>query len=458
MKKIVMFGVAALALTSCSQEELLTDRQANGADGLISFRARTGKTTRAQDLTSDNLTSFMVYGYKGTPEMDFDKYVEANGAGGEEPVEMTEYFGWEEFTKDDVTGYFNSEKDYYYPVDNSFLIFPCYAPASVKGVEALNTGGIKFNNFTVADNIEEQVDLVADIVNCMRWSDSAYGASVAFEHMLSKVYVAGAKNTNDSYNYQVAGVKFGNIHKSGNGRYMVSSEMPAEEEDKNPAYDYVNAGSYPVVWTFSDDEPVDELSVIFETPVTIKEEETDLMGGFDSTGSFMMIPQQLVHSVSEGTEEAESPTLEMKSGVAYIALLLRITDTEGNVVYPFDQGVDNISEIIGDGENASKFAWAVFPIASRWSASHITTYTIDFTHGAGYVAPGAEGYYDAFFEDEKIDLEYKPILGGKVYFIETESDVRNWDNTDIDWTNETNSQKYTVSVDVADEEDPFGGE
>lgn len=451
MKKIVMFGVAALALTSCSQEELLTDRQANGADGLISFRARTGKTTRAQDLTSDNLTSFMVYGYKGTPEMDFDEYLYANGAGGEESVEMTEYFGWEKFTKDDVTNYFNSEKDYYYPVDNSWLIFPCYAPADIPGtVDALSTGGIQFNDFSVADNIEEQLDLVADIT-LNRWAESSDGVVVNFEHMLSKVYVAAAMNGNDNYTYEVAGVKFGNIHKTGGTcRFNTPAEW-ADEEHKND-YDWANAGSRSIAWTFAEDkEANEELEVIFDDPITINASETKLMDGDAGKGSFLMMPQQLANSKVEGTEEAETPTLEMKSGVAYIALLIRVTDKAGEVVYPYVKGVDNISKTV----NGEKYAWAAFPIDSRWRGNHHTTYTIDFTHGAGFVAPGAEGYEDAYFGDN-INLEYKPILGGKVQV--TEAWIREWDNSDIDQTHETNSQKYTVSVDVADEEDPFGGE
>ncbi|MDE7388749.1 MAG: fimbrillin family protein, partial [Muribaculaceae bacterium] len=394
MKKIVMFSVAALALASCSQDEIISDVRSNGADnGLIAFRPRAAKASRALDLTTDNIQSFMVFGYKGSPE-DIDEGL---------ITEMTNYFGgWVEFKRDNnYPGYFNSDKPYYYPTDNSMMYFPAYAPVELNEgaeVSAPKTGGLEIAGFTVADKIDEQVDL---LFGCSvgRWSESADDISMDFEHMLSKVYVSQAKNEDTRYKYEVAGVKFGNIYKSGNCKYNTSDlwmEPDADgvkeiDTEKYPGIDSEKNGR-PILWSVPDTAKLCTIEYIFDEAIEIGSDFTNIMDGCaedaeaSKTASFLMLPQQLTYEeAGEGNGDDEA-TIVFKKGVSYVALLIRITYAQtGEIIYPYAKGVENITEEV----EGVKYAWAALPVSSKWMASSYHFYNIDFSHGAGYVAPGA---------------------------------------------------------------------
>ncbi|MDE6317224.1 MAG: fimbrillin family protein, partial [Muribaculaceae bacterium] len=69
MKKILfMMGAAALALSSCSQEEVISANNGKNDANLITFRVRSQKPSRAMEFSTYNLDDFMVYGFKGDPD------------------------------------------------------------------------------------------------------------------------------------------------------------------------------------------------------------------------------------------------------------------------------------------------------------------------------------------------------------------------------------------------------
>ncbi|MDE5749914.1 MAG: fimbrillin family protein, partial [Duncaniella sp.] len=64
-KSLFLLSAAALALASCSQEEVLDINTSKVDNNVITFRPRTGKASRSLDITTENLQSFKVLAFKG---------------------------------------------------------------------------------------------------------------------------------------------------------------------------------------------------------------------------------------------------------------------------------------------------------------------------------------------------------------------------------------------------------
>lgn len=464
-KAFFLLGLGALTLASCSQEELIRANQGNENDGVISFQARTGKASRADELTTENLMEFAVFAYKGdVNELQSDEH-------------MTDWFGGSVvFKRNPVPGdadlnAFRSDKKYYFPTDGTPLTFTAYSPTSVVA-RATDQGEIYFDNFTVNDNIEEQIDLLADVAPAYAadldvLDPENSGIYFLFQHTLSKVFVSAAWNTNEEYSYKVAGIKLGNIAKSGDCAF---NRFGREEN-----YDVENEEVPVIEWTAS--KQLGDIVYIFDEPVEIGETSTPLMSGglneygsVDKKGAFLMIPQQVTNSavktesgtVEGGTAEENVTTLEFKEGVAYVALLIQITHKSGELIYPYKQGTDNVSQEV----NGEKFAWAAFPIASNWSAGFFTDYVVDFSNGAGFIPGEAEGYEIIFSQADpddpesednkvKIELAYRPVLGYDIRFYEM---VNTWaDGNENTLTHSPSaSHTYEAVVNASYVEDSFG--
>ncbi len=416
-KTMILLGATALTLASCSQEDVLYVNQ-KADNNVIAFTARTSKTTRAKDFTTDNLESFMVFGLKG--DMN------------EESPNLTEYFGQPvEFKKQNVPmadangvlrDYFTSDTPYYYPTDNSPITVMAFAPTTLTGVAGWTTDGkFTITNYTVKDSIDKQEDIIAEWVALWRptleemededIAEHWYKNDIVFEHALTKVFVSSASNSDTRYKYEVAGVKLGNVAKTGScvGRQAFHDDEDPENSDPE------GIDNKYFKWTV-DENSVGDFTYIFDEPIEISNTgKTSLMSYTGEKGSFLMLPQQLkAEIVSENPESESVVQLEMKDGVAYVALLIRITYNQtGEVVYPYAEGVEAITETIGEGDDAVEYAWAAFPVASEWQMQRYVDYYVDFSKGAGYVAPGA---------DSKI--EFTPILGEKIIFFEN---VWSWD-------------------------------
>lgn len=444
MKKGLFFlGIAALTLASCSQEDVIDVNRTAVNGNSIAFRARTGKATRALDMTTAALEKFNVYAYKG----------DCNELG--ESDNLEDYFGeWVEFSTDG-SGLFTSARPYYYPTDNVPLTFVAYAPIMNNINPTTTTKGELITEFTVADKIEDQIDFVCATALITKADADELGApELVFEHTLAKVFVSEVWSDDDRYSYEVYGVRFGNVKKSGTINYNV---FVTEETEEDLTY-------HCRVTPKGDDS---EFTYIFDEPITVKPTgKTNLMSGNpfkvdddtyiadystnDATGAFMMIPQQLSFTYadeSDGDQYASVKALKFVPENSYIALLIRVVyNKTGEVVYPYENGVNDITVSYPNGdENAKKYAWAAFPVSSHWECNRYVDYGVDFSKGVGFVAPGAEGYDG----DYKVEVG-QPILGNKIMFTES---VLPWSHSgDIT----TVEQEFEGTVNVGDFEDPFG--
>lgn len=428
MKKILFSTFAiALMMTSCAQEDVLSVNDGNSKDNLITFRVHAPKITRAQDYTTENLKAFNVFGYKGWPEEEYEA---------EKPLE--DFFEEGEpvlFSYNDELGVFTSATPYYYPSNGSYLYFNAYAPINLSVEKCDDYGGVKIEGYTVKSNITEQEDIIfANGLGHLDYNEP--DMELDFTHALSKVFVSDVANTGNPYKYEIKGLKFGNIAMTGDYEYRGVRALSDPGEQENGSFDedgYLDDyDGYGHFWKASDNQ-TESVEVIFDKPIVLDAENTraSLMDAYDedlalnkanASGSFMLIPQKLSKNfVNDDGEFNEGQ--EFNPEMSYIAFLVRITNTDkgwieedpsGNeveeefVVYPFNSGVEAISATYDD----KTYAWAAFPISSLWVPGRFIDYFVDFSKGAGFVAPGAAK-----------SVECQPILSKEIRFGEW---VMNW--------------------------------
>lgn len=441
MKKILlMMGVAALTLSSCSQEEVLSVNTSKD-DNAISFRVRSAKQARSMEYSTYNLDEFMVYGFKG----DVDEIM----PGDEDP--MVDYF--EEgkpvlFTRDQGALTFSSEKRYYYPTDGSWLYFAAYAPASLDMKKA-KYAGLALEDFTVDNDITKQIDVIVANGGSNLEKDEP-DQELTFEHALTKVFVSRIINGDSRYKYEIAGIKIGNIANSGDFIYRGEKHVNADVDRENGVLDadgWVNdPDGYSIYWK-AKGEQTSEMVLLFDEPLVVDGDDVaypmtgndtgteDNVGFQDGAGKggFMLIPQKLSKEYvnEEGTIEGK----EFGDGMSYIAFLVRITyKLTGDLVYPYAEGVEAITETLEGVE----YAWAAFPVSTLWRPSTYVDYAVTLTNGAGFVAPGADP-----------EVVYQPILGREIKFTE---EVHFWPN----YTDSSIDQDIELSGDGTNVDDPFG--
>lgn len=437
MKNILfMMGAAALALSSCSQEEVISANNGKNDANLITFRVRSQKPSRAMELSTYNLDDFMVYGFKGCPD-DGEEVIPyfLNG----EPVK---------FTREEGGLLFTSATPYYYPTDGSWLYFAAYAPSSLTGFTIDKFGGLELKNFTINTDITKQLDLIFANGGSNLEPDED-DQELTFTHALTKVFISKVANDDVRYKYEIVGVKFGNITNTGD--YVYRGEKAFDDEGRNGYFgtdgyiqDYTGYGHF---WKPAEAQ-ADEIEYIFDEPVVLDNDNTTqyLMSGDDTANleggkeCFMLIPQKLSAKFvnEDGTLEAG----KFEKGMTYIAFLVRITNLITNeVIYPYaidEETGASKTDAISKEVNGVTYAWAAFPVSSLWVPGSFIDYFVDFSKGAGFVAPGA---------DESI--EFTPILGREIKFYE---EVFDWtDGTEI-----TVDQSGELGMDVGNADDPFG--
>lgn len=142
MKKgLMMLGVAAIALASCTQNEVMEVAESRA----IGFEAFVGNTTKTE-ITKENLESFQVYG----------GYVKK----GTETTDLTNV--WENVTVSNATGEWKAAGEPKYWAPGMTYQFAAYAPAAV-GTPSVNEDKKNLNWTGVIANVTAQNDFIYDI-------------------------------------------------------------------------------------------------------------------------------------------------------------------------------------------------------------------------------------------------------------------------------------------------------
>lgn len=262
------------------------------------------------------------------------------------------FFPVMDFTKgsDD---YFTSTTEYYWPGDDTQLTFYAYAPANPGGVVTLNATDKSMSNFSPAATMADQIDFVTSTATGTKSENETSGVPLTFNHQLAQIEVR-AKSDNTVYTFAISGVRIGQAVSTGDFNFTTSA------------------------WNLAEDKAIYEES--YETAKTLTSDAVSVMG---EGGNAMLIPQQLT---------AWDPKTDPKntSEGAYLSVKLNVSTTETGVqVYPFPSDAN--------------CQWAAIPIDTNWQAGKKYIYTLDLTHGAGYVDP-------------KDPQPGDPVLGGPIKF------------------------------------------
>ena len=233
-RHIILTGAVAIALTSCSNDEI---KDVNPGK-LIDFQAAVD--TRAAETTTANLNEFQVTALDSRGDT---------------------YFNDVTFTKGGSN--FSSEKFYYWPADKA-LTFYAYSPSAndLEAAITINNTTKSMTGFTVNATIADQQDFIT-AVKTVAYSEEQNTPTLEFSHKLSQIEI-WAKNENDSYVYKVKGIKIG---------------QPVAAAD----FDFSSDS-----WTLKTDKA--KYSETYETAITLSSEKKKIMG---SGGNAMLIPQQL---------------------------------------------------------------------------------------------------------------------------------------------------------------------
>lgn len=260
--------------------------------------------------------------------------------------------------------YFTSTPEYNWLGDDSELTFYAYAPSNVGGTVTLTPDNKTLTGFSPAADVAEQVDFITASATGKKSTNEKTGVPLTFDHRLVQIEVL-AKTDNEAYTYEVTGVRVGE---------------PVAKGD----FDFTTAG-----WKLASDKAIYDET--YTTPVKLGSSAQSVMG---KEGSLMILPQQL-------TAWDPSGDASNTSKGAYLSIRLKINTIAGAQVYPFPSN--------GDCD------WAAIPINTNWQAGKKYVYTLDLTHGAGYVDP-----HDP--------TPGTPVLGGPIKFT---VDVTDWVSSDI---------------------------
>lgn len=279
-KNLFILSAVAIALTSCSDEEVM---KVNNSDA-INFRAAVG--SRATETTINNLNSFSVSAFVpgGTY---FENVIYSK------PVE------------DECV--FSTVGDQYYWPGNEEVTFWMHAPygEALPASATSTANGITFNNFTTPGKISEQVDLIAARATGSK-TECPMGPVVDFDHRLSQIEIK-AKNTNESYSYKVKGVRIANVKSKAN----IST---ATDNFKN--------------WNYNNLSDNAIYGVTYNNEIDLTSEAQSLMG---TSGNAMLIPQTLEKWSSRSGKSADEQG-------SYISVLVQITSAYGTQIFPETDG------------------------------------------------------------------------------------------------------------------------
>lgn len=252
----------------------------------------------------------------------------------------TPYFTDVTFSKASGSSFYTSADDYYWPGDDSELSFLAYSPLDLSGV-TINATTKNVADFTPAADIASQIDFISAKATGKKSTNEAAGVPLDFNHNLSQIEVRGFTN-NKLYRFKVTGVRIGDPVSSGSFDFDTDA------------------------WTLGSNKAIYEST--YTDALVLGTDAQSLMG---DNGNAMLVPQQL--TAWDVTADASNT----KAG-AYLSVKLQINilnadGSEGVQIYPFPSNAQCI--------------WAAIPVDTKWEPGKKYIYTLDFTHGAGYVDP-----------------------------------------------------------------------
>ncbi len=430
--------VAFLSGASCSKETPEPNVY-DWADGNIYFKTSlaTVTSTRAEDMTLDDLESFQVTCFNtGDITKDEEEFVapyfeDATFIRQESPLGVTY-----------VSSPFEEPRTW--PTSDGLLKFFAFSPS--RSVMARGNAGITgasrgkyfslINNSTETNSIVEidyklaivrvnpdiskQFDFVTAETSGERWKDFITGVDLAFRHQMSQVELRAWGNRTD-YNFEIAGVRLGNPVVEGTYDFSATTNSTSSGRwltDLNAFKDkveYLYRGS-----DASESDILENGDIIYKitnTEHNTLETAESIMG---RGGCAMVIPT--VNPKWEGLTDPNIGNQPYFTARMYFSILMRVSSAaSGKQIYPYPgnpqemtviyYAVDNSGAIITrvypdeskevfftdsnlqqqyvvpDGVEIKEFGWAAVPVDANWSAGNRYIYTLNYSEGIGLHDP-----------------------------------------------------------------------
>lgn len=253
MKKILLAVTAALAITSCSQNE---EFESAAQKAEINIGTVVKATSRAAVTNNDNFTAFKVSSFIVANDFDFSTTLL-----GSPYMDGVEYTGKQgSWTTADTN-------KYYWPLEKKVQFFGYPKTLKLEN-PAEATKGYPTLDFTIGATSGDQTDLVVASQNMVKPADNE--VTLDFKHILARINFSYKPGEAD-FTYKVTGIKITGV-KGGKATYTYAED--------------VIAGSW------SDGEAVSEGYVY---PITVATTADDKgYYALDSTdGSLMLLPQDV---------------------------------------------------------------------------------------------------------------------------------------------------------------------
>ena len=349
--KYLVAALSAVALTACTNDEVMEVNRGRG----ITFQVATEASTRATATTTGTIDEFTVWGF--TTENGENKTL-MDALAVTRTGETWGYTG---------TIYWPAN-----PVD-FYSVSPTPESGKVsEGTVSIANDAQTISDFTANTDQSKQVDLLYAVNKGEKKADhTASAVSINFRHALSQI-VFRAKNTNENLTVTIRGVKVGNIKKTGDFTYPTSSTTTQNTSETGTI-----TASTQGTWANVETEETFAAGV---TPQTLPgvEEAVDLTTktGTAYSGALFMIPQKLTAWDPE-TIGALSPT---NKGVYFLVDCQMLSGEDDVTVWPTaEMDTDN------DG-----YAEVAIPASDlTWEQGKKYIYTFVFGKGGGY-EPGTD--------------------------------------------------------------------
>lgn len=210
MKKFMFAAMAALAITSCSQNEEIENQ---GGKTEIGFTTAVGKSSRVAPTTNDNFTKFMVYGYNTA---------DANMAIGT-ALSSTPFMDAATATKTGETWGID-KGPFYWPMTDKIQFF-AFSPTE-KVTYAAPTTGYPTLDYTIQAGAS-QVDLLAVKAENQTKISAQAGVNLLFKHILTRINFS-VQYMDANATYAVTEIKLTGVNDKGtysyaNGKWSATS-------------------------------------------------------------------------------------------------------------------------------------------------------------------------------------------------------------------------------------------
>ena len=354
-KRLFFLPMVVIMMAACSSNDTIEVNENKG--DLISFRPIVKGVTRAADVNTDNLASFVV---------------NAKQSGG-----SISYFDNGVFNKSGSV--FVSESKYYWPASGP-LDFYAYSPS---GNAQVNYSGYKTFTVTPSTTIADQVDFVfAATMNKSKEDYGASGVPLNFRHTGAKI-ACNVKNSSTTLKFDVCGWKVGYICPAATFTFS-DANTDGNNDGSGTTLTLPQWGSRTAA------------SIGTEYESTFSVNQIGQSGATSLDGQMILIPQAITAASGYA-----SGSVGANLNGTYIAVKLKIRNN------------DSAGTIIAD-DGAGNAFWAIWPIGGyNWEPGKKYTYTIDLAGGGYYETnkEGTDGNLDPILEGAEIKFATVTVDG-----------------------------------------------